>query len=112
VRLAEESCEVCRVGAPLVTQKEAEILLVEVPQWSISIDQGVSKLQRVFGFSDFLTAIAFTNRVAELAETVGHHPSLLVEGGRVKVVWWTHKIQGLHKTDFVMAARTDELFLQ
>ncbi|MCP5208828.1 MAG: 4a-hydroxytetrahydrobiopterin dehydratase [Hahellaceae bacterium] len=110
MRLADEVCEVCRLGAPQVEKEEAEVLLVEIPDWSIVVDQGVSQLQRVFGFSDFLAAMAFANRVAELAESVGHHPALLVEWGSVKVSWWTHKIKGLHKTDFVMAARTDNVF--
>ena len=71
--------------------------------------EGIERLERVFEFPDFAQAIAFTNRVGEIAEAEGHHPAILTEWGSVTVTWWTHKIRGLHKNDLVMAARTDEL---
>ena len=63
----------------------------------------------MFQFDDFAQALDFTNRVGAIAEDQGHHPALLTEWGRVTVAWWTHKIRGLHRNDFVMAARTDEV---
>ena len=66
-------------------------------------------MQRVFLFDDFIQAVDFTNKVAELAESEGHHPAILLEWGKVTVQWWTHKIHGLHRTDLIMAAKTDEL---
>ncbi len=71
--------------------------------------EGVKRLERVFRFEDFANAMAFTEKVADIAESEGHHPALLTEWGRVTVTWWTHKIRGLHKNDFIMAAKTDML---
>jgi 4a-hydroxytetrahydrobiopterin dehydratase len=73
---------------------------------------GIARLERAFGFPTFADALAFTNRVGTLAEAEGHHPALLTEWGRVTVTWWTHKIRGLHRNDFIMAAKTDALFTQ
>jgi len=71
--------------------------------------EGVRRLERAFTFSDFAAALAFTNRVGAAAEAEGHHPALLTEWGRVTVTWWTHAIRGLHRNDFVMAAKTEAL---
>ena len=105
--LAGMQCEVCRAGAPAVTDAEAAGLHRFVPDWAIVERDGVRSLERVFTFGDFARALAFTNRVGALAEAQGHHPSLLTEWGRVTVRWWTHKIKGIHRNDFIMAARTD-----
>jgi 4a-hydroxytetrahydrobiopterin dehydratase len=67
-------------------------------------------LSRRFRFDDFANALAFTNALGKLAEEEDHHPALLTEWGRVTVTWWTHKIRGLHRNDFVMAAKADELY--
>ena len=64
---------------------------------------------RIFHFPSFADALAFTNRVGVLAEEEAHHPALLTEWGQVTVTWWTHKIRGLHRNDFIMAAKTDAL---
>ena len=73
--------------------------------------EGIKRLERVFGFRNFAEALAFTNTVGERAEEEGHHPAPLTEWGKVTLTWWTHKIGGLHQNDFIMAARTDELFV-
>ncbi|MEP0825876.1 MAG: 4a-hydroxytetrahydrobiopterin dehydratase, partial [Nitrososphaera sp.] len=65
--------------------------------------------EKSFAFKDFAEALAFTNRVGAIAEQEGHHPDILTEWGKVTVSWWTHKIKGLHKNDFIMAAKTDAL---
>jgi 4a-hydroxytetrahydrobiopterin dehydratase len=108
-QLASMKCEACRRGAPTVTEEEAAELGQQVPQWEIVEREGIQRLERVFEFPDFRQALAFTNRVGEAAEEEGHHPALLTEWGRVTVTWWTHKIRGLHRNDFVMAAKTDQL---
>jgi 4a-hydroxytetrahydrobiopterin dehydratase len=77
--------------------------------WQLLEREGIARLERVFHFPSFADALAFTNRVAALAEAEGHHPALLTEWGRVTVTWWTHKIRGLHRNDFIMAAKTDVL---
>jgi 4a-hydroxytetrahydrobiopterin dehydratase len=107
--LKELHCEACRRDAPTVSQEEMKGLLTEIPDWTVIHPEGIAQLQRVFEFPDFAGALAFTNRVGEIAEAEGHHPALLTEWGRVTVRWWTHKIRGLHRNDFIMAARTDDL---
>ena len=69
-------------------------------------------MKRVFKFEDFEDALDFTNEVGDLAEEEGHHPILQTEWGKVTVTWWTHKIDGLHKNDFVMAAKCDEAYAE
>lgn len=107
--LHQMQCEACRADAPRVTDEELGSLVREIPEWAPVVDNGILKLQRLFMFSNFVDAMAFANKVGELAEAHGHHPALLVEWGKVTVTWWTHKINGLHKTDFILAAKTDLL---
>ena len=104
------NCELCRVGAPTVTDAERARYAGEVPQWEVVEVDGVPRLKRSFHFLDFKSALTFTNRVGEIADLEGHHPSILTAWGRVTVSWWTHKIKGLHRNDFIMAARTDRLY--
>src|SRR5690606_27778668 len=108
-RLTEQHCEACRADAPRVTEAEREQLLPQIPEWTLTRIEGVEQLLRRFHFPDFVRAMGFANRVGELAAAQGHHPAILVEWGRVAVRWWTDKIHGLHRNDFVMAARTDQL---
>lgn len=109
-KLSEQVCEACRPDAPRVSSEERDSLLMELPDWEIIDQEGVPQLRREFRFRNFVQAQAFTNRVADLAEEEGHHPAILLEFGKVTVRWWTHKIHGLHRNDFIMAARTDRLF--
>lgn len=107
--LTQERCDACRADAPRVTGEEREALHREVPGWSIETRDGIAQLERRFEFPDFAQALAFTNKVGALAEDEGHHPKLTTEWGVVVVTWWSHKIKGLHRNDFVMAAKTDAL---
>jgi 4a-hydroxytetrahydrobiopterin dehydratase len=93
-----------------VTGEEMAELQTQVPEWQVVEKAGVKRLKRVFQFNDFAQALTFTNRVGEIAEEEDHHPKLVTEWGRVTVTWWTHKIGGLHQSDFVMAAKTDRLY--
>lgn len=106
--LAREACTPCRGGEPPMDDAEIARLLPRLPGWRVVEREGVRRLERVFEFPDFAQALAFTSRVGALAEAAGHHPALLTEWGRVTVSWWTHAIGGLHRNDFVMAARTDD----
>jgi 4a-hydroxytetrahydrobiopterin dehydratase len=108
--LSEMRCTACRGDEPTLTDAEIAQMHPQVPEWQVIQREGIKRLQRVFGFRNFAQALAFTNRVGEQAEKEGHHPALLTEWGKVTVTWWTHKIGGLHQNDFIMAARTDELF--
>jgi 4a-hydroxytetrahydrobiopterin dehydratase len=85
-------------------------LLAQIPAWSLVERDGVTRLERVFTFPDFREALGFTNAIGAIAEQQGHHPALTTEWGRVTVAWWTHAIDGLHRNDFVMAARTDAAY--
>jgi 4a-hydroxytetrahydrobiopterin dehydratase len=109
IELKAMQCEACRRGAPLATEDERAEFMPQIPEWKIVEREGIERLERVFDFPDFARALEFTNRVGELAESEGHHPALLTEWGRVTVSWWTHKIGGLHRNDFILAARTDQL---
>jgi len=108
-QLAANNCEPCRSGALRLTGEEVTELQRGVPDWQIVAKDGVDRLERVFKFRNFAAALAFTDRVGAIAEEQGHHPLLVTEWGKVTVQWWTHKIGGLHRNDFVMAARTDQL---
>jgi 4a-hydroxytetrahydrobiopterin dehydratase len=107
--LARSHCVACRRDAPTLTPEEIATLRPEVREWELVEEDGIPRLRRVFPFDDFAQALEFTRRVGELAEEEGHHPALLTEWGRTTVTWWTHKIRGLHRNDFVMAAKTDAL---
>jgi len=107
--LAQQPCEACRAGAPRVTGEERAQLTQQVPAWRLITVDGIDQLQREFTFGNFVEALSFTHKVGELAEQANHHPAILTEWGRVTVTWWTHKIKGLHRNDFIMAARTDDL---
>jgi 4a-hydroxytetrahydrobiopterin dehydratase len=106
--LAAQACEACRADAPLVSDEELAQLIREIPDWTPVVRDDVMQLERVFKFRNFKQALAFTNRVGAIAEEVGHHPALLTEWGKVTVTWWSHEAGGLHKNDFIMAARTDK----
>ena len=109
--LASEKCVACRADAPRLTEAEVAELRRTTPEWQVVEREGIPRLERVFRFDNFVQALEFTNRVGEIAEAEGHHPALLTEWGRVTVTWWTHKIRGLHRNDFIMAAKTDALAL-
>ncbi|MBW3632385.1 MAG: 4a-hydroxytetrahydrobiopterin dehydratase [Chloroflexi bacterium] len=107
--LLSERCVACRRDAPRVTDEEAAALTPLIPDWEWQEHDGVPRLVRTFRVSNFREALALTQRVGELAEEEGHHPALLTEWGKVTVSWWTHKIRGLHRNDYIMAAKTDAL---
>jgi 4a-hydroxytetrahydrobiopterin dehydratase len=108
--LSKEQCVPCRGGEPTLTQSEIDELRPEVPDWRVLEEQGEKRLRRTFKFKDFRQALEFTNDVGAAAEEQDHHPVLVTEWGKVTVDWWTHAIGGLHRNDFVMAARSDDLY--
>jgi 4a-hydroxytetrahydrobiopterin dehydratase len=109
-RLNQQSCEACRADAPEISDQELKSLMPQIPDWGVVVVDGVMQLRREFDFSNFERAMAFSNRVGDIAEAEGHHPAILTEWGRVTVNWWSHKIGGLHRNDLIMAARTDEVY--
>jgi len=109
-RLSELECEACSADANLLSQAEITSLLLDIEGWELVVEMNVQKLKRVFVTKNYTKSMAFTNAVASLAENANHHPQITVEYGSVAVTWWTHKISGLHKNDFIMAAKTSKLF--
>jgi len=108
--LNQMKCTACRKGEPTVTNSEVTELHPQIPDWEIIEANNVKMLERQFKFENFSEALKFTNKVGAIAEAEGHHPSILTDWGRVTVRWWTHKIKGLHRNDFIMAAKTDQLY--
>jgi 4a-hydroxytetrahydrobiopterin dehydratase len=108
--LSKQSCEACRADAPRVSDEDLKLLMPNIPDWQVIVVDGVMQLSREFSFRNFEQAMAFSNRVGEIAEIEDHHPAILTEWGKVTVTWWSHKIKGLHKNDLIMAARTDEVY--
>ena len=106
--LAASSCEACRIDAPIVSDDEASVLLKELEGWQL-IDDGVRKLKKEFNFSSYSDSKDFTNKVADMADQEDHHPQIILEWGKVTVIWWSHKIKGLHKNDFICAAKTNNI---
>ncbi len=84
-KLSQESCEACRADAPQVSDEELKELIGKIPDWNIEVRNGVMQLEKTFTFDNFVSALAFTNKVGEAAEAEGHHPALLTEWGRVTV---------------------------
>jgi len=108
--LLDSNCEACRVDAPKVTNKELEVLKPLVPSWEIIEKNRLKKLICSFAFANYEESVNFANKVAYLAEKEDHHPEILIEWGKVTVTWWSHKIKGLHRNDFIAAAKTDQIF--
>ena len=105
--LSSEACVPCRGGVPPLTAEEREPLRAELdPAWRV-VDG--HHLAREYAFPDFATALAFTNSVGAIAEQEGHHPDIQLSWGKVGVEIWTHKIGGLTRSDFVLAAKIDRL---
>jgi 4a-hydroxytetrahydrobiopterin dehydratase len=107
--LTKEKCTACRRDSPRATEAEIGELKPQIPEWTLLEREGIERLERVYPFANFAEALRFTNRVGALAEEEGHHPAILTEWGRVTVTLWTHKIRGLHRNDFIMAAKVDSL---
>ena len=106
--LASNTCEACRIDAPLVSDDEVSILINEIEGWDV-IDDGVKKLKKEFSFSNYSDSVDFSNKVADMADKEDHHPQIILEWGKVTVIWWSHKIKGLHKNDFICAAKTNKI---
>jgi len=104
--LAERECVPCRGGVPPLKGEEIEKLSAQLQAWQV-VDE--HHLQKTYNFKDFREALDFVNRVGELAEGQGHHPDICFGWGKAEITIWTHKIDGLTESDFVLAAKIDRL---
>jgi 4a-hydroxytetrahydrobiopterin dehydratase len=104
--LAQKDCVPCRGGVAPFGEQQIRPLLQQLDGWRAESNH---QLAKTYEFPDFMRGLAFTNRVAELAEEQGHHPDILLSWGKVKLVIWTHAIDGLSENDFVLAAKCDRL---
>lgn len=105
--LEKKTCVPCQGGVPPLTPEAAEAMLAEVPGWELI--EGATKLRRTFTFRNFVAAQAFANRVGDISEIENHHPDISFGWGYCTVVYFTHKIGGLHENDFIMAAKVNAL---
>ncbi|MGA2414307.1 MAG: 4a-hydroxytetrahydrobiopterin dehydratase [Candidatus Sulfotelmatobacter sp.] len=104
--LADKQCVPCKGGMPPLKGKELDALHKITPEWNV-VNQ--HHLSRAFKFPDFRQALKFVNRVGELAEEQGHHPDILLAWGKAEITLWTHKVDGLTESDFIMAAKIDRI---
>ena len=102
--LAQKECVPCKGGVPPLTRAQFSPLLAQLKGWNVEKDHHLSK---TYAFPDFAKALAFVNRVGEMAEQQGHHPDVYLSWGKVRLEIWTHKIDGLTESDFVFAAKAD-----
>ncbi len=109
--LAQELCVPCKGDVPSLNADEISELHLQTPMWDVADVDGAQRLRRTFKFDHYLDGVAFAARVGEQAEAQDHHPTILIRYKQVAVEWYTHTINGLHRNDFVMAAKSDELFL-
>ncbi|MDJ0806025.1 MAG: 4a-hydroxytetrahydrobiopterin dehydratase [Gammaproteobacteria bacterium] len=110
--LANESLASFENSTVKLLHSEIVELQRQLPSWQCVSSDGVDKLVRIYTFGNFREALEFTIRIGELAEEVDHHPTLLTEWGRSTVTWWTHSLEGLQRKDFMLAAKTDQLYEQ
>jgi 4a-hydroxytetrahydrobiopterin dehydratase len=104
--LATKTCEPCRGDVPALKGDELHRLSHQLPNWNVISEHHIS---RTFKFPDFRRALDFVNRVGELAEEQGHHPDILLAWGKAEITLWTHKVNGLTESDFIMAAKIDQI---
>lgn len=106
-QLASRQCVPCKGGTPPLRGEPLAMLGREVPGWSVEREH---HLTRTFTFPDFAQALAFVNRVGAIAEAQGHHPDIYLTWGKARVDIWTHKIDGLTESDFILAAKIDQVY--
>jgi 4a-hydroxytetrahydrobiopterin dehydratase len=105
--LASMTCVPCKGGTPALKGAELAALQAQLPEWNVVSEH---HLVRKFTFPDFVQALAFVNRVGEVAEQQGHHPDILLGWGKAEVTTWTHSVDGLTQSDFILAAKIEQLY--
>ena len=105
--LTQQKCVACRADAPRVTDDELPGLIKQIPDWQPISVNSVLQLTREFSFDDYVSSLSFTNAVANLAEEEDHHPLIHINYKEVVIILFTHKINGLHENDFILASKCD-----
>ena len=104
--LADKQCVPCKGGVPPLKGNDLKKFHQDVPSWTIVNEHHIN---REFKFPDFVQALAFVNKVGAVAEEQGHHPDILLSWGKAGITLWTHSVDGLTESDFIMAAKIDRL---
>jgi 4a-hydroxytetrahydrobiopterin dehydratase len=107
--LAEKTCVPCRGGVPPLKGKELADLYKQLPEWAHWNVVNEHHITRTYTFPDFKSALNFVNQAGAIAEEQGHHPDIFLAWGKVEITLWTHKVDGLTESDFIMAAKYDRL---
>lgn len=110
VDLAKQTIETIDDSSKAMSDTEIREFLPNLRGWNLVYKDGEDRLERGFTFPNFTKALDFTNRVGQAADAEDHHPLICTEWGKVTISWWTHKVHGLHLNDFIMAARTDQIY--
>ncbi|OGQ17847.1 MAG: 4a-hydroxytetrahydrobiopterin dehydratase [Deltaproteobacteria bacterium RIFCSPHIGHO2_02_FULL_40_11] len=106
-QLAQKSCEPCKGDIPPLKSEKLKQFQKQIHAgWQVIQEH---HLEKEFSFKDFKSALVFTNKVGEIAEHEGHHPDIYLSWGKVKLTLWTHKINGLTESDFILAAKVDAI---
>jgi len=105
----KKKCTPCNSKSLKMSKFEISNLLEEVPEYDVFEAGGALRISKLYTFKNFKEALAFTNKLGEIAEEENHHPEIILEWGKVKVSWWTHSIGGLHTNDFVMALKSEKI---
>ena len=107
MQLAKKHCVPCEGGIPPLSEEEEDKYIRQVEGWEL-IREGTHRIKKRFVFKDFMEAMEFVNKVADIAEQEGHHPNICIFYNKVDIELWTHAIGGLHENDFILAAKIDE----
>jgi 4a-hydroxytetrahydrobiopterin dehydratase len=107
--LKDMECEACGKHTKIIDLKKKTELKGQLPSWQL-VSNKVEQLQKTYTFKNFILSLEFANKVGSLAEENDHHPEITVKWGEATIVWWTHSVNGLHENDFILAAKTDDLY--
>ena len=108
--LAKLHCSRIAADTLALDQNEIDRLAPELPGWQVVKSGGEPRLERSFKFDNFRKAMDFSEKVALVADEEDHHPAILTEWGKVTITWWTHRVKGLTRNDFIMAAKSSKLY--
>lgn len=110
MELLEEKCEPITANSAPTSDEEAQGLLETLPGWQMVLEDGIKKLRYEFQFKGYLQVLVFTNRLSDASMRQGHYPLVVFKRDNATVTWWTQKIRNIHRNDFIMAAKTEDIY--